>query len=76
MFEHDGDELPIMLAESGGRKLLVLFNLGDDNRVQKLPEPFRGKAGKWTEFWSGEPCGMPAGGEVSLAPRSARPWWI
>ncbi|TNJ63744.1 hypothetical protein FE784_23785 [Paenibacillus hemerocallicola] len=76
MFEHDGDELPIVVAESSGRKLLVLFNLGDDFRVQKLPEPFRGKAARWTEFWSGDPCEMPPGDEVALSPRSAQAWWI
>lgn len=76
LFATDGDELPIVLAESADRKLLVLFNLGDDYRMQKLPDSLGLNGGQWTEFWSGEPCDVPAGGEIALSPRSARAWWV
>ncbi|TMV47848.1 hypothetical protein FE783_20700 [Paenibacillus mesophilus] len=78
MFGHDGDDLPIVVAKSGNRKLLALFNLSDDYRVQKLPEPFRqgAGAGEWVEFWNGEPCGPSPTGEIALAPRSARAWFV
>ncbi|WNQ12221.1 alpha-galactosidase [Paenibacillus aurantius] len=76
LFEPDGDELPIVLTESGVRTLLVLFNLGDDYRTQAIPPECMAKPHEWKEFWSGQDVPAPASGAVELAPRSALAWWL
>lgn len=76
MFAYDGDEMPTVIAESGEKTVLALFNLSDDYRTQTVPEPFRDDSGRWTEFWSGTEETPPASGAVELAPRSAKAWLI
>jgi hypothetical protein len=77
LFAHDGDELPIVIAQSGERKLLVLFNLSDDYRKQQLPDHLASSSDSpWIEFWSGEPDRSPLSGAITLAPRSAQAWWV
>ncbi|SFA73414.1 Melibiase [Cohnella sp. OV330] len=78
LFEPDGDELPIVAAETGDPdiRLLVLFNLGDDYRTQRIPGDFLASNLSWASFWSGEAEPAPRDGEVSLMPRSAVAWWV
>ncbi|MDI4647718.1 alpha-galactosidase [Cohnella hashimotonis] len=78
LFEPDGDELPIVAAETvdPNKRLLVLFNLGDDCRTQKVPADFLAPYCAWTAFWSGETVPLPHAGEVALEPRSATAWWV
>lgn len=80
LFEPDGEDLPIVAAESGEpggeRTLLVLFNLGDDYRTQRIPAAYLAPGRAWTSFWTGDAVPAPTSGEAELAPRSAMAWWI
>lgn len=80
LFEPDGDELPIVVAESGdparSRRLLALFNLGDDHRMRTIPADYLTPSCVWTAFWTGEAVPSPPTGKIELAPRSAEAWWI
>ncbi|WP_158606979.1 glycoside hydrolase family 36 protein [Paenibacillus ginsengarvi] len=76
LFRHDGDDLPIVIADYGGKTLVALFNLSDDYRVQQLPETVRQQAESGDEFWSGEREFFPASGDIPLSPRSVKAWLV
>ncbi|WP_217591835.1 glycoside hydrolase family 36 protein [Cohnella sp. GbtcB17] len=78
LFAPDGDELPIVAAETvdPNLRLLILFNLGDDYRTQRIPDDYLAPGLAWTTFWSDETVPVPGAGEVALEPRSAVAWWI
>jgi len=75
-FRCDGDDLPIVVAQGNGKKLMALFNLSDDYRPQTIPAELASEAGAFVEFWSGEREDVPAGTAIVLAPHSAKAWWI
>lgn len=75
-FRPDGDDLPIVIADSGDRKLIALFNLSDDYLAQHIPETLFPHSGTGVEVWSGREEALPSGGLVTLAPRSAKAWLV
>ncbi|MDF2648309.1 MAG: alpha-galactosidase [Paenibacillus sp.] len=76
LFDYDGEELPIVVAQGDGRKLVAMFNLSDDYVPRKLPQPFAGLKGSHEEFWSRLPIAALEAGEIMLAPHSAKAWWV
>ncbi|MBO7743169.1 alpha-galactosidase [Paenibacillus sp. MWE-103] len=76
LFDYDGDDLPIVVAEGAGRKLLAIFNLSDDYRPKKLPHPFAGLKGSHEEFWTGQPVNRLEAGEIMMEPHTAKAWWV
>ncbi|HZG78463.1 MAG TPA: glycoside hydrolase family 36 protein [Paenibacillus sp.] len=76
LFRWDGDDLPIVEAQGKGRKLLVLLNMSDDYRSARLPAPYAGLKGEHEEFWSKERVDMLEGGDIFMAPHSAKAWWV
>ncbi|MBD2862404.1 glycoside hydrolase family 36 protein [Paenibacillus oceani] len=76
LFRPDGDDLPIVVADSGGGKLIALFNLSDDYLAQSVPETVFPRSGTGVEIWSGGEEALPSGGVVPLAPRSAKAWLV
>ncbi|MEF3310084.1 alpha-galactosidase [Paenibacillus sp. GYB004] len=76
LFRPDGDDLPIVVADSGGCKLIALFNLSDDYLAQSVPETVFPRSGTGVEIWSGREEALPSGGVVPLAPRSAKAWLV
>ncbi|OAS15622.1 hypothetical protein [Paenibacillus oryzisoli] len=76
LFDYDGDEMPIVVAQGEGRKLLAVFNLSDDYRPRKLPQPFAGLQGSHEEFWSGKPVTILEGEEIIMEPHTALAWWV
>jgi hypothetical protein len=75
LFDYDGDDLPIVIAQGNGRKLLALFNLSDDYLPRKLPRPFAGLKGSHEEFWSRQPISI-LEEEIIMEPHTAKAWWI
>ncbi|WP_162259657.1 glycoside hydrolase family 36 protein [Paenibacillus sp. Soil766] len=76
LFDYDGDDLPIVVAQGEGRKLLAIFNLSDDYRPRKLPQPFAGLKGPHEEFWSRKPITILAAEEIIMEPHTAQAWWV
>ncbi|MDR6550418.1 alpha-galactosidase [Paenibacillus qinlingensis] len=76
LFEYDGDDLPIVVAQGDGRKLLAIFNLSDDFRPKKLPEPYAGLKGSHEEFWSRQPIPVLESEEIIMEPHTAKAWWV
>ncbi|MBM7567789.1 hypothetical protein JOC55_004762 [Paenibacillus sacheonensis] len=76
LFDYDGDDLPIVVAQGAGRKLLAIFNLSDDYRPKKLPHPYAGLIGAHEEFWSGQPVLRLEAEEIMMEPHTAKAWWV